>query len=303
MSKHVRNATIAIEDKDFYKHGAFDIRGIARAGINNVINSGDGVQGGSTISQQLVKLDQQWTAERTIANKIKEVILAVELERENSKEDILTGYLNAAPYGPVAVGVQVAAQDYFGVDAKDLTISQAAMLAAIPKAPSTYSPYGPTFSASKLLARQRYIIDQMADQKMITSAEAASAKSVDILAQVKPPQPSLYTGIKAPYFVLAARNELKAKYGEKTIKRGGWKVITTVDLNLQKIAEEQVQKGLPQVQKQLGKEHAGGANIAFAAMDVETAQMVAVVGGVDFNNKEFGESNFAASVKLPPGSS
>ncbi|HSX29668.1 MAG TPA: transglycosylase domain-containing protein [Candidatus Saccharimonadales bacterium] len=297
IAKTIRDATVAVEDKDYYKHGAFDVRGIARAGVNNLTNRGGGVQGGSTISQQLVKLDREWTADRTIGHKIKEVILAVELEREYSKEDILTGYLNAAPYGPVAVGVQVAAQDYFGVDAKDLTIAQASMLAAIPKAPSTYSPYGPNYDAKLLIARQQYIIDQMANQKMITKEEAKTAKTVDVLAQVKPQQPSLYTGIKAPYFVLAAKQELETKYGAKTVQRGGWRVITTLDLKLQDLAEKNVQAALPIIKRQRGDQ------AAFVAEDNKTGQIVAAVGGVDFNNPEYGEFNYATDANISPGSS
>jgi penicillin-binding protein 1A len=297
MAKTIRDATVAVEDKDFYKHGAFDVRGIARAGVNNLLNRGGGVQGGSTISQQLVKLDQQWTAERTVGNKIKEVILAVELEREYSKDDILTGYLNAAPYGPVAVGVQVAAQDYFGVDAKDLTIAQAAMLAAIPKAPSTYSPYGPNFEAPILIARQRYIIDQMANQHMITKVQAEEAKNFDIIASIKPQQPSLYTGIKAPWFVLAAKDELKTKYGAKAVQRGGWKVITTVDLKLQELAEKKVADDMKQIHSQ------GGDTAAFVALDNKTGQVVSMVGGSDFNDPTFGKLNFGHSIRVSPGSS
>lgn len=310
IAKTVRDATIAIEDKDYYKHGAFDVRGIIRAGLNNVTNRSGGVQGGSTISQQLVKLDREWTADRTLGHKIKEVILAVELEREYSKEDILTGYLNAAPYGPVAVGVQVASQDYFGVDAKDLSIAQAAMLAAIPKAPSVYSPYGPNYDSEALLGRQQYIIGQMAAQKLITKQEAETAKAADILAQVKPQQPSLYTGIKAPYFVLAAKQQLETEYGAKTVQRGGWKVITTLDLRLQELAEKQVASGLPQVKKQMprgvdkeGTAFSDGANIAFAAEDNKTGQMVALVGGADFHNARYGEFNYATSANISPGSS
>ncbi len=293
----VRKATVAVEDKDYYKHGAFDVRGIARAGVNNLTNRSGGTQGGSTISQQLVKLDREWTADRTIGHKIKEVILAVELEREYSKDDILTGYLNAAPYGPVAVGVQVASQDYFGIDAKDLSIAQAAMLAAIPKAPSTYSPYGPNYDPKLLIARQQYIIDQMANQKLITKEEAKTAKAADVLAQVKPQQPSLYTGIKAPYFVLAAKQELETKYGSKTVQRGGWKVITTLDLHLQDLAEKQVQAALPIIKKQRGDQ------AAFVAEENKTGQIVAVVGGVDFNNAEYGEFNYATDANISPGSS
>jgi penicillin-binding protein 1A len=296
MSTFIRQATVATEDKDFFKHGAFDVRGIARAGINNLLNRGGGVQGGSTISQQLVKLDQKWTQQRTIGNKIKEVILAVEMEREYSKDDILTGYLNAAPYGPVAVGVQVAAQDYFGKDASELTIDEAAMLAAIPKAPSTYSPYGPLYDSSVLIARQRYIIDQMASQRMITKAQRDEAKAVDILAKVKDQKPSLYTGIRAPYFVLAAKDELLNRFTAKTVDRGGWKVITTLDIKLQQLADKSVKTALPIIKGQ------GGDTAAFAAIDNETGQMLSLIGGVDFGNDDHGKLNFGHSVRVSPGS-
>ncbi len=298
MSKNMRNAMVAIEDKDFYKHGAFDVRGILRAGLNNALNRSGGVQGGSTISQQLVKLDRKWAAERTVSNKIKEVILAIEMEREYSKEDILTGYLNAAPFGPVSVGVQVAAQDYFGVNAKDLNVAQAAMLAAIPQSPSIYSPYGPRYEPSALVARQRYIIDQMVAQHMITKQEADAAKAVDILASVKPEKPSLYTDMRAPYFVLAAKDQLKTDYGAETVKRGGWKVITTVDLRLQDLAEKKVSDGMGQVRKQ------GGDTAAFVAIDNKTGQVVALVGNGtnNPNSPGFGELNFAHSVRVSPGS-
>jgi len=296
ISQSVKDATVAIEDKDFYKHGAFDVRGIVRAGLHDAFSHGNGVQGGSTISQQLVKLNLEWTADRSIGRKVKEVILAVELEREYSKQDILTGYLNIAPYGPVQNGVQVAAQDYFGIDAKDLTLAQGVMLAAIPKSPNHYSPYGPDFDAKDLTDRMHYILDQMASQGIITKQQAADAKKVDILAQVRAEQPSLYTNIKAPYFVLAAKQELEAKFGAETVKRGGWKVITTVDLNLQNLAEKQVANDLPIITKQ------GGDNAAFIAEDNKTGQIVALVGGVDFNNPAFGNVNYATIVNISPGS-
>jgi penicillin-binding protein 1A len=297
ISNNLKNATVAIEDKDFYKHGAFDVRGIVRAGLHDVVGGSGGVQGGSTISQQLVKLNEQWTADRTLTRKAKEVILAVELEREYSKQDILAGYLNVAPYGPVDYGAQVAAQDYFGVDAKDLTLAQAAMLAAIPKAPSVYSPYGPNFSSKSLVARQNYILDQMADQKMITKAQAAEAKKVDVIAQVRPQTPSLYTGIKAPYFVMAAKQELETTYGDATVKRGGWKVITTLDMNLQTLAEKSVNDTLPTIK------HQGGDEAAFVAEDNKTGQIVSLVGGTDFNDPDHGQFNYATDANISPGSS
>ncbi|HUC89209.1 MAG TPA: transglycosylase domain-containing protein [Patescibacteria group bacterium] len=295
INQNVKNATIAIEDKDFYKHGAFDVRGILRAGVNDVFGGGGVTQGGSTITQQLVKLNQDWTADRTITRKFKEVILAVELEREYSKQDILTGYLNIAPYGPVEYGVQVAAQDYFGIDAKDLSLAQSAMLAAIPKSPNVYSPYGPLFNSSELLGRQHYILDQMANQKLITKQQATDAKKVDILAQVKP-RDQKFNGIKAPYFVLAAKKQLEEKYGTATVKRGGWKVVTTVDLALQAIAEKSVADDIPAVKAQ------GGDEAAFVAEDNKTGQIVALVGGVDFNDADHGQINYATDVNISPGS-
>jgi penicillin-binding protein 1A len=208
ISEYVKNATIAIEDKDFYKQGAFNVRGIMRAAYHDVRNQGGPVQGGSTITQQLVKLSENWTNERTISRKIKELILAVELERSYSKQDILTGYLNLAPYGGIEIGVESAARDYFGTTAKDLTLAQATFLAAIPQAPAYYSPYSDYFEKDDLIGRQHYILDRMVEQNMVTKKEADEAKKVDIVASVKPLQPK-YQGIKAPYFVLAAKDELE----------------------------------------------------------------------------------------------
>lgn len=312
ISQFIKDATIAFEDKDFYNHGAFDLRGIVRAGMNNIFNRSGGVQGGSTISQQLVKLNQDWTEDRTVTRKIKELILAVELERQYSKDDILNGYLNIAPYGGVLYGVEAAARDYFGTNAKDLTLAQAALLAGMPQSPTYYSAYNAIAdpeAGKDLVGRQHYILSQMVEQGMITKQQADEAKAVDILAQVQPRQ-TKYQNIKAPYFVLAAKEELNDKYGPETVNLSGWKVTTTLDMHLQGIAEEQVRKGVSQVRNQLprgtdpkGLPYKDGANAAFAAMDVETGQMVALVGGADFNNDTFGENNFAASIKLPPGSS
>lgn len=305
ISNYMKQATVAIEDKDFYKHGAFDVRGIMRAGLNDVFGKGP-IQGGSTITQQLVKLNEQWTDNRTITRKIKELILAVELEREYSKQDILTGYLNAAPYGGIENGVEVAARDYFNTSAKNLTLAQSSMLAAIPQAPSYYSPYSSSkwnsavsstdgFGEEALIARQHYILDQMVSQGMITKDQAEKAKKVDVLAQVHKLK-SKYHGIKAPYFVLAAKRELEKRYTSQTVQRGGWKVTTTLDLKLQDLAEKQVAADLPTVKSYRGD------NIAFVAQETQTGQVVAEVGGVDFDNEDFGKINYAQT-PLPPGSS
>lgn len=295
ISQFVKDATVAIEDKEFFEHGGFDVKGITRAAINDVFNRGGTKQGGSTITQQLVKLNNNWTKDQTITRKIKELILSVELEREYSKKEILAGYLNAAPYGNVQYGVEAASRDYFDKSAKDLTLAESAFLAAIPQSPSYYSPYGAYFEKEALIGRQHYILNVMYDEGMITKEQRDEAKNYDILASYKTPKPK-YDGIKAPYFVLTAKEQLETEYGDETVKRGGWKVITTLDLKLQEEAEKQVQKGIVQVRRQ------GGDQIAFAAEDVKTGQMVALVGGVDFNNPEYGQNNYAR-YRLPPGSS
>lgn len=297
ISNYMKLATVAIEDKDFFKHGGFDVRGIIRAGWNNFFGGSGTTQGGSTITQQLVKLTQNWTRDRSYARKIKEIILAVELERTYSKQEVLTGYLNVAPYGGIEYGVEAAARDYFNKSASDLTLPEATTLAAIPKSPHYYSPYSGDFDKVSFIGRQHYILDQMVDQGMVTKAQADKAKKVNILARVKP-RPTKYAGIKAPYFVLTAKEQLENEIlrSSDTAKRGGWKITTTLDLDRQKMAEEEVQKGIYQVRAQ------GGDAIGFAAEDVTTGQMVALVGGVDFTDKDHGQNNYAR-LRIPPGSS
>lgn len=296
ISQYIKDATVAIEDKDFLKHGGFDVRGITRAAWNNAFGGGAYKQGGSTITQQLVRLTQREVGkEQTYKRKIKELILSIELERSYSKKEILTGYLNAAPYGGIEYGAEAAAQNYFHKSAKDLTLAESAMLAAIPKAPYYYSPYSGGFDKPAFIGRQHYILDQMVEQGRITEEAAEEAKKVDVLATVKD-RKARYTGIKAPWFVLAAKEQLEEKLGEQGARRGGWKVITTLDMKLQTLAEEQVSSGVGQIQRQ------GGDSAAFVASDVETGQIVALVGGSDFNNEEFGKINYARR-RLPPGSS
>jgi membrane peptidoglycan carboxypeptidase len=295
ISQYLKDATVAVEDRDFYSHNGFNVKGISRAAWNNAF--GGSTQGGSTITQQLVKLTTPgFSTEQTVARKIKELILAIELERSYSKSEILTGYLNAAPYGPIEYGVEVASKTYFGKSAIDLTIDEAALLASVPKSPPTYSPYGPYFNKEELLGRQDFIIDRMAELGYITNEERDTAKLVDTLATLKT-RTAKYTGIVAPHFVLAAKNQLESDLTHASYQRGGWKVITTIDMNLQKIAEEEVSSGLNQIERQKGD------TAAFVAEDVETGQVVALVGGGDFNNKDrAGEINFAQQ-PLPPGSS
>lgn len=306
ISPYMKEAAVAIEDKNFFHEGAFDVRGIMRAAYHDFSGSSGSLQGGSTITQQLVKLNEGWTNNRTITRKVKELILAVELEREYSKNDILTGYLNIAPYGGVDYGVQAAAQDYFHTDAAHLTLAQSAMLAAIPQSPSYYSPYAghlynpavtsDTFDPQAMLERQHYILDLMVQQGYITKQQAEDAKKVDILAQVQQQTPK-FQDIKAPYFVLAAKEELEQTYGATTVQRGGWKVVTTLDLNLQTKSEQLVASNLRHVSAY------GADEEAMVGEDVQTGQIVSLVGGTDFNNADHGQNNYAAGIKIPPGSS
>ncbi|HEY5549915.1 MAG TPA: transglycosylase domain-containing protein [Candidatus Saccharimonadales bacterium] len=298
ISKFMKDATVAVEDKDFYTHRGFDLRGITRAAINDIFHRGVR-QGGSTITQQLVKLTQDWTQQRTFTRKVKELILAVELERTYTKEEILTGYLNAAPYGGIDYGVQVAAADYFHKSAKDLTLAEAAFLATIPKSPTLYSPYsGEYFNREAFIGRYNYVLDQMVNLGMIDKKQADEAKKVDVLATVQPQQQK-YAGIRAPYFVLAAKNEIvtkRAPQGPGKNRPGGWKVITTLDLNLQDLAEKTIQKNRANAARY------GADAQALVAEEVKTGQVVALVGGNDFDNPEFGKINYA-QWNVSPGSS
>lgn len=293
MSQYLKDATVAIEDKDFFKHGGFDVRGIARAGINNTLGQGS-TQGGSTITQQLVKLTQNWTKERTYTRKVKELILSVELERSYTKKEILAGYLNTAPYGDITYGVEAAMQDYFKKSAKEATLDEAAFLAAMPQSPTYYSPYGARYDREALIRRQQYVLDLMNQQGKITAQQRDDAKKVDTIATIKERTPK-FQGIKAPWFVLTAKEQLLSSRPE-TVKVGGMKVTTTLDMSKQALAEKQIADNIAKVRRQ------GGDTAAMAAEDVKTGQVVALVGGVDFNNKEFGQNNYAR-LKLPPGSS
>lgn len=300
ISLYIKQATVAVEDRDFYNHKGFDPKAIIRAAVNDTLHRG-GTQGGSTIDQQLVKLTQDWSQQRTFSRKMKELILAVELERSYTKDEILTGYLNAAPYGSLDYGVQAASSDYFHKSAKDLTLPEAAMLAAIPKSPSIYSPYNKEyFDKQAFLDRYNYVLDSMVQTGKISNAQASEAKKVDVLAEVQPQQ-TKYAGIQAPYFVLAAKDEVLKRCGEVngscSASVGGWKVITTIDMNMQAKAEQLVATNLNSIKRYRADQE------AIVLEDIKTGQMLALVGGVDFNNPDYGELNYAHSVYISPGSS
>ncbi|MEK7501274.1 MAG: PBP1A family penicillin-binding protein [Patescibacteria group bacterium] len=261
----VKDATIVAEDRDFYAHHGIDFKAIVRAAWQNIVS--DSLQGGSTITQQFVK-KSILSDERTFTRKIKEAILALELERRYSKDEILNFYLNQIPYGSNAYGIEAAAQTYFSKHAPDLTLAEAALLAALPKAPSYYSPYGERLG--ELLSRQRTILDKMAALNYISPADLEKAKK-QVLDFSKPS-----AGLLAPHFVFYVRQKVEEKYGEEYVERSGLRIITTLDAELQKIAEGVVTEGAER------NEASGAANSALVAIDPKTGQILAMVGSRDF---------------------
>ena len=298
ISGPMKWATIAVEDKDFYFHGGFSVSGVARAAWNNVF--GTGTQGGSTITQQFIK-NSLLSTERTVTRKIKELILSIELERLYSKNEILAFYLNEIPYGAQEYGVEAAAQSFFAKPAKKLTIAEAAMLAALPQAPTYFSPYGE--NTDDLIDRQHIIIDLMRDQDYITAERAEKAKKTDILKKVIPIEKrSLYTNIKAPHFVLEVQRQLEEEFGASIVQTGGLKVTTTLDWGLQNAAEAAVKDNIATV---VAPAFGGsGDNAALVSVDSQSGQVLAYVGSRNFNYPGYGAFD-AASPKVgrQPGSS
>ncbi|MDB5187195.1 MAG: hypothetical protein JWM07_667, partial [Candidatus Saccharibacteria bacterium] len=298
INPYMKQATIAIEDQDFYKHGGISISGISRSLINNA--NGGSVQGGSTLTQQLVK--QVFFADQAadrglggVPRKIKEMILSVEVERMYDKDSILDLYLNESPYGGRRNGVQSGAQTYFGVNAKDLTLAQAALLAAIPNQPGLYDPYN-LAGHEPLIARQHKVLDSMVDQKYITKTQADDAKKYPILDNILPASDP-YKDIKAPHFVQMVRAQLERELGKTTVGRGGLTVKTTLDARIQNKLEE----SMTAMFNSSTPNFAGFTNGAATVEDTQTGQIVAMMGSRDFNYPGFGQDN-AATAYIQPGS-
>lgn len=285
---HLKWATIAIEDKNFYEHKGISFWGIFRGVVWQTIR-GKKAQGGSTLTQQFIK-NSILTSERTITRKIKEWLLAYKLENRFSKDEILQMYFNEIPYGSTAYGVEAASQKYFGKTVKDINLAEAAILAALPQGPSRYSPYGSNIDL--LLGRQRYILDLMVEQGHITKEEADEAKNYELT--FRPPT----ANIKAPHFVMYVKELLANKYGEKMIEQGGLKIITSLDLYKQEIAENIIKE---QAEKNLKNYNA--TNAALVSIDPKTGQILCLVGSKDYFDQEIdGQVNIATS-KRQPGSS
>ncbi len=286
LPEYVGQASIAIEDKNFYKHFGFDLEGIIRAVKNNL--TGDRLEGGSTITQQLVK-NALLTPERSFQRKIKEATLSVMTEVIYSKKEILEMYLNYISYGGTAVGIESAAKKYFDKSAKDLSLAEAAMLAGLPQAPSLYSPFGSDPERAK--ARQAEVLRRMVEEKFITALEAEAAKAETLQFALKK------TDIKAPHFVFYVRDQLYAEYGEETVEKGGLRVTTTLDLDLQEAAQASLSAELETL------ERLKVSNGAAVVTKPNTGEILAMIGSKNyFDTENDGQVNVTIA-RRQPGSS
>lgn len=284
----VKQATIAVEDANFYSHPAFDWKSIVRAALAN-LRRGRVVQGGSTITQQLAK-NAFLTSERTLTRKIKELVLAFELERKFTKNQILELYLNQIPYGSNAYGIEAASQIYFEKSVRDLNLAEASILVSLTKAPSFYSPWGGNRKA--LFERQVYVLEQMAEAGFITKEEHDKASKTEVVF-AKPVR-----GIRAPHFVMMVQEYLSRQYGEDFVRTNGLEVISTLNWPLQKLAEQVVADGAAR-----NAELYEGKNASLVAEDSNTGQILALVGSKDyFDTENDGNFNVAAQGLRQPGS-
>lgn len=303
INKYMKQATIAIEDKEFYQHGGISVSGIFRAVLNNA--NGGSTQGGSTLTQQLVKQvffpdEAQMRGLNGVPRKIKEMILAIEVERMYNKDQILNLYLNESPYGGRRNGVESGAQTYFGVSSKDLTLPQAALLAAIPNNPSIYDPYN-VAGHEALVERQHKVLDRMVEQHYITQAQADHAKKYPILDSIKP-MADQYKDVKAPHFVQMVKSELERKLGKATVGRGGLTIKTTLDYRIQEKLESAMKKMFDEGYGYITPEYGGFDDGAGTVEDNKTGQILALMGSRDYNYPGYGQDN-AALAYLQPGSS
>ncbi len=285
LPKYVWQATLAAEDRDFYSHSGFSLKGISRALFSTFFRQK--LQGGSTITQQLVK-KALLVDDRTIRRKIRELVLSLAVENLYKKDEILELYLNQIPYGGTAYGLEAASNAYFGKPATALTLSEAALLAALPQAPSYYSPFG---SRPELgLDRQKYILSQMLDAKFISQEEYDSAINTELVFSSPPV-------LKAPHFSLWVKDKLIEKYGIEKVEQDGLTVITTLDLELQNFAQDTVASEVAK----LTREKVG--NGAALVTNPKTGEVLAMVGSKDYFNIEDDGNVNVTLAKRQPGSS
>lgn len=285
LPPYVKQATIAIEDKEFYQHKGFSPIGIVRSVVNIFVFRR--LEGGSTITQQVVK-NTLLSSERTMTRKIKEFILSIQVERKYSKDEILQIYLNEVPYGGTAWGIESAAQSYFGKEAKDITLTEAVVLAGLPQRPSYFSPYGTNPKA--YISRANDVARRMREDEYITKEQEEKIRKE--IPEIK--FSGNERGIRAPHFVFYVRDILVERYGEKFVEQGGLKVTTTLDLELhdkaQKIVTEEVAK--------VSALKVG--NGSAVVIDPKTGQILSMVGSKDYFAKDYdGQVNVTTSLRQP----
>lgn len=309
IPQHVRDATIAIEDDGFYHHFGFDVGGVFKAALNYVFGIGSR-RGGSTITQQLVKntflSDRAY--ERSISRKLKEILLAMKVEWVYSKDEILELYLNNIPYGHNAHGIEAAAKTFFGKSARDLTLSEASILVSLPLAPTRFSPYGSnkdllmgfyeynedTGEKEYKKGRKDLVLQRMLDLKMISFEEFKTAWAAAKELEFK----TYRTDIRAPHFVFYVREKMEEKYGKEFLKNGGLRIYTTLDPDLQKLAEETIQLKSPHYQDTYGAK-----NVALTAINPDNGEILAYVGGKDYFDIENDGQVDVLTSRRQPGSS
>ncbi len=286
IPEYAKQATISIEDKDFYKHKGLSIRGMLRAFKRNM--GSENLQGGSTITQQLIK-NTLLSPEKTIRRKLREVILAVQTELTFSKDTILEMYLNEVSYGGSLYGIEEASQSYFGKSASKLTLSESALLAGLPQAPSLFSPYGP--HPEQALVRQHEVLNRMVEDGYITKEQAEVAKEEKLTFMQN------HTQILAPHFVMYVREQLAKMFGENMVSQGGLEVYTTLDLETQKLSERAITEELDKLKKL----HV--TNGATVVTNPKSGEIYAMVGSKDyFDVQNDGQVNVAL-MQRQPGSS
>jgi penicillin-binding protein 1C len=289
ISQYLKQGVVAIEDKSFYTHSGFSITGFIRAAFRTL--TGQGVQGGSTITQQLIKMTYL-TPERSLVRKIRELVLALRIEQRLSKEEILTEYLNVSPYGGTIEGVGAAARAYFDKEPSDLTVLEAAILAGIPQRPSFYSPFVGRKDAWK--SRTKEVLRRMLEDKYITKAQHDQALREMEMYRFS----SREVSISAPHFVFYAKDLAEAAVGKKAVAQGVV-IKTTLDRRLQKEAEKIVFEEVTKLEK------LNVTNGAAIAVDTQSGEIRSMVGSYDFSNNEYGKFNVVADPKAlrQPGSS
>ena len=285
IPESMQAATVAIEDERFYRHGGVDYEGIARAAFKN-LEAGKAVEGGSTITQQLVR-NLYVGRERTLERKIREARLAEELEDRHSKRWILQSYLNSVPYGTVdgqtAVGVQAAAQTFFAKPAKNLTLEESALLAGLPQSPSRLNPFQ---NPREALERRNKVLEKMADLGYISDDRALEARRAPLGVR----RGDLYIKIREPFFFDYVKQQLIDRFGVNTVRKGGLKVYTTIDPKLQKAGREAIDSTLP---------YPGDPSSAVVAIDPRTGYIRAMASSSKYKHAQY---NLAAQGHRQPGS-